>query len=123
MNRLEIDQSYIDGLAAREHGLGQTEDLDVDPEHRRDRLPVDDTASHLTTESTVKRYDHVRLWDWVDGVVIGPARHADFFLVHVPEMALYMGDVWTVESTAITDRAPLDPNEVAMPVMLSELTP
>ncbi len=123
MDRLEIDQAFIESLAVREFNAASTEDLDLPAEERRDRVALDDTTTDLIPPNRLKRYDDVRLWNWVNGRVSGPGRGPGEIFVHSPSTEHGMGDIIRCSADAITDRAPLNPAEPAMPVIPAEPEP
>lgn len=117
MDRLDIDQEKIENLAEREFNASEVEDTDLAPEERRNRIALDDTTTNISAQGSLKRFDDVRLWDWIDGRVIGPGRGVNTIQVHSPAAAAQQGEIITCELDAVTDRAPVNQGETAMPVI------
>ncbi len=117
MNRLDVDQAFIESLAQQEFDAAAEQDQDLMPEERRDRIALDDTTSSVIPPNNLRRYDDIRMWDWIDGRVIGPGRGIGEVLVHSPSPGHGMGDIIRCGADAITDRAPLNPEETPMPVI------
>lgn len=123
MDRLtDVDQTRVEYWRAELKQRADDGDDDdfTDP---RDRSNRDDVAFYQTGDgewhpTALKRDDHVRIADVVNGVVVGPARDRRFVAIYNDTV---FGDspVW-FEWVVVTDRAPADTSETPMPIVPSD---
>lgn len=119
MDRLDFDQDMIRGLAEADYNAALTEDLDWPEAYRRTRVALEDTTTPVIKNSNLKRYDDIKMRNWVSGRVIGPARMDECFLCYVAPSAddpTQLHGVLTLTQDSISDRAPYNENEPPMPV-------
>jgi hypothetical protein len=123
MQRLNIDQAVIDDIAEVEFAEAEERDTDIQEDQRRNRVLLGDTTTPVISNGPIKRNDDVRLWDSVEGRVIGPARDSTFFQVHAPDAVDTHGNLITVDIAAVTDRAPVNEEEEPTPWIVPESGP
>ena len=136
MERIEgIDQEELDSLIAAEqasansemwgdHDLNDRIDADGFETQNPDGILADRRTRPVITyyrsddqswqPSRLKQYDHVQIVGAIEVVVAMPARGRESFLAYRQEY--YGASLVTLESSTITDRAPVNEGEEAMPI-------